>query len=45
MINITAFDRSDEAFMIRIVNPAAMASAADVARYRPEFDAVVLRVD
>jgi len=31
----------DEAFMIRILNPAAMTGAAGVARYRPEFDAVV----
>jgi putative acetyltransferase len=31
----------DEAFMIRVLNPAAMTGAAGVARYRPEFDAVV----
>jgi putative acetyltransferase len=31
----------DEAFMIRILSPLAMAGAAGVARYRPEFDAVV----
>jgi putative acetyltransferase len=31
----------DEAFMVRILDPAAIAGAAGVARYRPEFDAVV----
>ena len=31
----------DEAFMVRILDPAAMAGAAGVARCRPEFDAVV----
>jgi putative acetyltransferase len=31
----------DEAFMIRILDAASMAGAAGVARYRPEFDAVV----
>jgi putative acetyltransferase len=31
----------DEAFMVRILDPAAMAGAAGIARYRPEFDAVV----
>jgi len=41
MINIAAFEQPDEAFMIRILNPAAMLGAAGVARYRPEFDAVV----
>jgi putative acetyltransferase len=35
------WDVPDEAFMVRILDPAAMASAAGVARYRPEFDAVV----
>jgi len=30
----------DEAFMVRILDRAAMAGAAGVARYRPEFDAV-----
>jgi hypothetical protein len=41
MGNTPAFDQPDEAFMVRILNPAAMASAAGVARNRPEFDAVV----
>ena len=40
MINIAAFDQPDEAFMIRTINPAAMAGAAGVARYRTEFDTV-----
>jgi len=31
----------DEAFLVRILDPAGMASASGVARYRPEFDAVV----
>jgi putative acetyltransferase len=31
----------DEAFMVRILDPAVMAGVAGVARYRPEFDAVV----
>ena len=31
----------DDAFMIRILDPAAMAGATGIARYRPEFDAVV----
>jgi putative acetyltransferase len=31
----------DEAFMIRILDAAGMADAAGVARYRPEFEAVV----
>jgi len=31
----------DEAFMVRILDAAAVAGAAGVARYRPEFDAVV----
>ncbi len=35
----------DEAFMIRVFSPLAMAGAAGVARYRPEFDAVVSRVN
>ena len=31
----------DDAFMVRILDAAAMAGAAGVARYRPEFDAIV----
>ena len=31
----------DEAFMVRILDPEATAGAAGVARYRPEFDAVI----
>jgi putative acetyltransferase len=31
----------DEAFMIRILDREAMAGAAGVARYRPEFDTVI----
>ena len=41
MINIAAFEQPDESFMIRILEAGAMAGAAGVARYRPEFDAVV----
>lgn len=41
MITIAASERPDEAFMVRVLQPAAMASASGVARYRPEFDAVV----
>jgi hypothetical protein len=41
VINIAAFEQPDEAFMVRILDPVAMASAAGVARYRPEFNAVV----
>ena len=40
-INIAAFDQLDEAFVIRVLQPAAMAGADGVARYRPEFDALV----
>jgi len=35
------WEAPDEAFMIRVLDTAAMAGAAGVARYRPEFDAVV----
>jgi hypothetical protein len=41
MINIAAFEQPDDAFLVRILDPAAMAGAAGIARYRPEFDAVV----
>lgn len=41
MISIAAYDESDEAFMVRILDPTVVAGAAGVARYRPEFDAVV----
>jgi hypothetical protein len=41
MINVAAFEQPDEAFMIRILEPAAMAGAAGVGRYQPEFDTVV----
>ncbi len=41
MINIAAFDQPDEAFLTRILQPAAMVGAGGVARYRPEFDALV----
>jgi hypothetical protein len=40
MINIAAYDQSDDAFMVRILDPAAIAGATGIARYRPEFDAV-----
>jgi len=32
MINIAALDQPDEAFLVRILDPATMACAADVAR-------------
>jgi hypothetical protein len=40
-INFATFDQHDETFMIRILDPTSMAGAAGVARYQPEFDAVV----
>ena len=40
MINVAAFEQPDETSLVRILGPAAMAGAAGVARYRPEFDAV-----
>jgi hypothetical protein len=45
MIDIAAFDHPDEAFMIRILDPRAMAGVAGIARYRVDFDAVVERVN
>jgi len=45
MISIAAFELPDELFMIPILDPAPMAGAAGVARYRPEFDGVAERVD
>jgi hypothetical protein len=45
MINIAAFDQPDEVFMIRVLDPKTMAGTAGIARYRPEFDAVVERVN
>lgn len=44
MISSAVLDRPDEAFMIRVLQPAAVAGAAGMARYRVEFDAVVERV-
>ena len=40
MINIAAFDQPDEAFMVRDLQPAAMADAAGAAGYRLELGAV-----